>query len=223
MRLNSISGEINNFEKDQHTLQAEVVFDQTNAETLQSVLESMPPKVQLEWRPSGALAAALGPKLGLTGPKPEGAQGDSPGAMTVEWINQAYWDISRNLAWYRAEGEANKKKIDECKTLIEALEKQRLEYQAIFAKATTGKIRVARELARLEDNFKDLATKREFARVAGSLDLPPLQVISEGAEWPLPRFRRAILFGAVAGLLGFCAAACASVAYRTVLKPALEA
>jgi uncharacterized protein involved in exopolysaccharide biosynthesis len=221
-RLNAISAQITDFEKERHTLQAEVVFDQTNAETLQSVLESTPPKVQLEWRPSEALAAALGPKLGLTGPKPEGAQGDSPGALTVEWINQAYWDISRNLAWYRAEAEANKKKIDECKTLIEALEKQRLEYQALFAKATTGKIRVVRELARLEDNFKDLATKREFARVAGNLNLPALQVISEGAEWPLPRFRRAILFGAVAGLLGFLAGACASVAYRTVLKPTLK-
>jgi hypothetical protein len=73
----------------------------------------------------------------------------------------------------------------------------------------------------MEDAFHDIALKREFAQVAGGLDNPPIQVVSEGAEWPLPRFRRAIAFGGVAGVLGLLAAACASAAYRMVLKPVL--
>jgi hypothetical protein len=143
--------------------------------------------------------------------------------MSLEWVNTAYWDTKGQEALSVGDAEGKEKQRQEIERLIEELEKERLEVQAMYAKAVTGKLRVTRDLERVEEAFKDIATKREFANVASSLNHPAIQVISEGAEWPLPRFRRAIQFGSVSGVLGFVLGACLSVLYRMVVKPAFEA
>jgi capsular polysaccharide biosynthesis protein len=220
-RLNGISAQINKFRKERNTLEAEIMLGKGTAEALEKEMGHVPEKVSLNWKPSAALASILGAKLGLGGAK-EGASKESEEApMTVEVLNKSHWKIAEKLATKRSEVVGKEKKIEEIDRLVDALEKERLEVQADFAKATTGKVRVGREMIRLEEEFKDVATKCDFAHVASSLNHPVLQVISEGAEWPLPRFRRAILFGILSGALGFLVAACVSVTWRMFLKPAL--
>jgi hypothetical protein len=220
-RLNGISTQINKFRKERNTLEAQIMLGKGTAEALDKEMKNVPEKVSLDWKPSAALASILGAKLGLGGAK-EGAFKESEEApMTVEVLNESHWKIAGKLATKRSEVVGKEKKIEEIDRLVDALEKERLEVQAEFAIATTGRVRVGREMIRLEEEFKDVATKCDFAHVASSLNHPVLQVISEGAEWPLPRFRRAILFGILSGALGFLVAACASVTWRIFLKPAL--
>jgi hypothetical protein len=220
-RLNEISGQINAFRKERNTLEAEIILGKGTAEALEKEMARVPEKVSLNWKASAELASILGVKLGLGATK-EGASKESQDApVTVEVLNESHWKIAETLATKRSEVVGKEKKIEEIDRLVDALEKERLEVQAEFAKATTGKVRVGREMIRLEEEFRDIAMKCEFARVASSLNHPVLQVISEGAEWPLPRFRRAILFGVLSGVLGFLAAACGSATWRMFLKPAL--
>ncbi len=221
-RLQEISRQINEFKRQRHEAEAEVVFDKSTAEVLDSEKADVPETVVLNWKPSAALASILGAKVGIAAPK-EAASGQSDEApFTVEVLNQAHWDIVGKLATAKANAAAKEKKIQEFDRLVDSLEKDRLKAQADLAKATTGRVRVGRELLRLEEEFRDIALKQTFAHVASSLNHPVLQVISEGAEWPVPRFQRAVQFGIVSGILGFIAAACISVLWRIFVKPAFE-
>jgi hypothetical protein len=221
-RLNEISRQINDFKKQRHEAEAEVVFDKSTAEVLDAEKTNVPEKVVLNWKPSAALASVLGAKVGLVAPKEAASEQSGEAPFTVEVLNKAHWDIVGKLTTARANAAAKEKKIQEFDRLVDALEKERLKVQADFAKASTGKIRVGRELLRLEEEFRDIALKQTFAHVASSLNHPVLQVISEGAEWPVPRFQRAVQFGIVSGILGFIAAACISILWRIFVKPALE-
>ncbi len=217
MRLNDISAQINNFKRLGNEARAEIAFDNATAETLTAMnTTEVPDKIKLEWK----LPAPLGAMLGA---KPETQKdGKAEGvAMTGEVANTAHLKIVEMLAAAKANAAAKTKKIDEYERMIGVLEEDRLKVQAEFAKATTGKIRAARELLRLEEEFHDIAMKQEFAQVASNLDQPVMQVISEGTEWPVSRFGRAIQFGITSGIFGFIAAACLSVLLRLFVKPLL--
>jgi len=58
--------------------------------------------------------------------------------------------------------------------------------------------------------------------MASRLEHPMLSVLSKGAEWRMPRFRRAILFGAGAGVFGLGLAMGLSLALRLIVYPALK-
>ena len=220
-RLNQTSGLINAFKKERTSLESAVVFDQATVDALETEQAKAPEKLTLSWIPSTALATALGVKLGLSAPKEGGSEQPAEAPLSVEVLNAVHWEIVGKLAMTRTGVAAKSKQIKGIDSLIDSLEKERLEIQARYAKAITGKTRVGRRLIRLEEEFKDVATKCEFAMVASSLNHPVLQVISEGAEWPRRRFLWPILFGILSGVLGFLAAACASATWRIFLKPAL--
>jgi hypothetical protein len=152
-------------------------------------------------------------------PKAETGEQD---LLTVEHTNVMYWEIRGKLAATRAGLASTPAELQEVDRLIGELEKERLEVQAKHARALTEKGRIVRTLKRVEDTYSNIAGKHEFAQVAGQLKHPVLQVISKGTEWPLPRFRRLVLFGVVSAVLGFCAAMTCSVVMRMIVRPALE-
>lgn len=220
-RLNEISGLLNTFRKEHATLEAEIVLDKGTVESLEADKTNIPEKIKLEWNLPTPLAASIASKLGIGTSKDGAAKQSGDTAITSEVLNPTYWEVVGKITSTRAGFFSKEKKIADLDRLIDTLEKERLDLQAQFAKATTGKLRVGRELIRIEEEFHDIALKQKFAQVASSLNHPALQILSEGAEWPVPRFQKAIAFGMMAGLLGFAAAACFSVLWRLFLKPAL--
>jgi len=220
-RLNEIAGLLNTFRKEHATLEAEIVLDKGTVESLEADKANIPEKIKLEWNIPAPLAASLASKIGIAAPKDGDAKQSSGTSITDEVLNQTYWDVVGKITMTRAGFVSKEKKIADLDRLIDSLEKERLDLQAQFAKATTGKMRVGRELLRIEEEFRDIALKQKFAQVASSLNHPVLQILSEGAEWPVPRFQRAIAFGMMAGVLGLTAAACFSVLWRLFIKPTL--
>ena len=220
-RLNELGTLINLFKKERSTLEAEVIFDKATVESLETAKTDMPEKIKLEWNIPTSLLASVASKLGAGPSKDGAAKQPAETAISTETINQVYWDVQGKITMTRAGFVAKEKKIEEIQQLLDTLEKERLDVQAQYAKATTGKMRVGRELLRIEEEFRDIALKQKFAEVASSLNHPVLQVLSQGAEWPVPRFQRAIALGMMSGMFGFFAAACLSVVWRLFVKPAL--
>ena len=224
-RLNEIAGLMVSLQKERTKLKSEVAHDEAAVESFASALEQVKPKIELEWKLSPELLGTLGPKLGIgvgaQGGKDKSAEA-SPNILSVESVNAMYWDTKGHLVATRAEGVAKKKQLDELDSLIADLDTQRLDYQAQFATATTGRLRAERKLDRMDEAYTNIALKREYAQVAGRLNHPPLQIISQGTEWPQDRRMRAVMFAFPFSLLGFLAATCLSIIYRMAIKPALD-
>ncbi len=222
-RLNEIVTLINNFVKTKVTNTAEEVLYNATAEGLEREQAKMQETVSLGLNPSPKLASTFGVDASAKSAPSDKEDRTHSSVLSFDWINPAYWSIEARIAKERGNAAGREEQSKVFDALIQDLEKERTGIQKSYAQAITGKTRVGRDLIRLEEVYKDIATKRDFAHVASSLNHPELQLVSSGTEWPLPRFRRAILFGAMAGILGCLAAACLSVLYRMVLKPALEA
>jgi len=219
LRLKDIIGLITRLKEDRTTLSSQLVGEEASVAALTEDQAKMQPFLTLNWTLSDDMRRALESKLGVTSPNPE----DAPGSeLQLEQINTVYWDISGKIVGTRAGVVAKQATLAELDKLIGELEKERTEVQTQFARSTIEKMRVDRNLTRIENAFSNIALKKEFARVAGALNHPPVQIIGQGAEWPLPRFRRAILVGGMAGVLGVLAAMMMSISMRMVLKPLLK-
>jgi hypothetical protein len=218
-RLNDISAKINTFRRTQDDMNADIAFDNGTIEVLEAEKANIPEKIELDWKASNELISTLGSKFGVTLKKEEGAANSGEAPLKVEVLNQVYWNIVGQLASAKASAEAKRKKLAELKTLVDQLEEERLKVQVDFAKATTGKVRVGREMIRLEEEFRDIAKKQEFAHVASSMNHPVMQVISEGEEWPVTGNGRGLIVGVFLGMVGFFTSACCSVALRFLLLP----
>jgi capsular polysaccharide biosynthesis protein len=218
-RIDEIIMLINSFKKSRTELERGMIADRAMIESFNEAVALEKPTIELRWRPSKELVDSLGGKLGVNLPKAETGEQD---LLTVEHTNVMYWEIRGKLAATRAGLASKQAELQEVDRLIGELEKERLEVQAKHARALTEKGRIVRTLKRVEDTYSNIAGKHEFAQVAGQLKHPVLQVISKGTEWPLPRFRRLVLFGVVSAVLGFCAAMTCSVVMRMIVRPALE-
>jgi len=211
--------------------QADAAMEKARADALAQAQEGEAPTVPLRWTPSRQVAQALGAKVGLQQPSPEGATPsgqasqapEAPtGGLMLEWVNDAYSEIQTELALARSEAAGKEARLKQIDAEVEAFEKEFEELEARYARVKTEQSRVERNLQRVEQAHDDIALKGEFARVAQKLDNPQLHVISLGTEWDMPRFRKSILFGGVLGVNGFIAAAFLSVVYRVLLRPALK-
>jgi hypothetical protein len=65
----------------------------------------------------------------------------------------------------------------------------------------------------------DMASKARYAAMAAEFGREPLRLLTPGAEWRLPRFRRALLFGGIAGAWGLALGIALSLGARMILFP----
>lgn len=222
-RLNEIVNLITKLKSDRTEVRAELVHEQATVDSY--LAEDEKPIITLNWTPSPELAALAGAKLGVGVPG-SGITGKSTGAagsvLSTEHINNVYYEIRGKIAAGRAGVSGKEAQLEEIDSLIEALEEEREEVQAQFAKTDAESKRVTRRLEIVEEAYRNIALKYEFAQVAEKLGHPQLQIIARGTEWPKGRFRWPALVITLTGAFGFLAAAFASLAYGLVLKPLLE-
>lgn len=224
-RMGEIISLIVNFMQTKSEVETELIAERGSLEGYTKEIANELPTVPCKWEPSPELIEVLGNRLGLPMAKDgakEGAPADNS-LLSVDHLNMVYFETRAKMVAARAGVMQREAQISEIDRRIEALEKERVELQAQYARVTTEKMRIGRLLDRVEGAYSNLATKHEFANVAGKLDHPVLQVISKGTAWPLPRFRRAIMFGGISGMFGIFAAAAISVFLRMIIRPALEA
>ncbi|MBP8130825.1 MAG: hypothetical protein KA184_14700 [Candidatus Hydrogenedentes bacterium] len=205
----------------------EIMQEEARVASLQTALQQVESTIKLRWEPPQRLLQMLGGGLasGLVPVAPEaaGPEAAKPEALLMEQENPVYTRLATEVAISEATvagGEAKLKKLGELLKQIDE-ERVRLQQQSAATKLELEKIVRDSEIATAA--YKSAAEKLEFARIAQTLQQPELQLLSKGAEWPLPRFRRAILFGAFAAFVGLLGSAFLSVAYRLILRPFLEA
>ena len=221
-RLKEVIERINSLERSRTELETQMISKGASLRILNEELAAETDKLSLRWIPSAGVAAAFSKLAGVkTEPLPEGTDG-SPSLIEMERLNAVYWELRGQAAATHATVVAAETQLSELDRRVGELETERLELQAELAMKNTEQARVARNLERVEGAYTNLANKDAYARVAEMLDHPVLQVISQGTEWRLPRFRRAILFGGFAAMMACGTALFLSIAYRMVLKPALE-
>ncbi|HNR36786.1 MAG TPA: hypothetical protein PKO36_16540 [Candidatus Hydrogenedentes bacterium] len=220
LRLNDLVGLINRMKETRTRLQCELFAERASLQAFTESLSHFEPTIKLQVQPSKPLLDVFGGKWGLPMSKEDASKpSDSAPLLTMEHINTTFLDIQGKIAASNAGVAAKEAELKETLSVLDELESERLEIQAKYAQAVTGRERVERKLEIASTTFKNIKSKHEYAQVAGQIKHPVLQVISEGAEWPLPRFRRAILFGAAAFCAGLAFFAAFSVVRRMILQP----
>ena len=168
---------------------------------------------KLQFAPSDKLLTMLPGTAGLESP--------SDGTTTLldlEVINPIY-ELEVTAGAAAAGYEARRNKLE---TELEAFLEHMDALEGEVARVQRKDRELVREMKLLAKAYEDAALRAKFAEVASELAQPELQVLSYGAEWRLPRFRRALLLAAPAAIFGFLLAASVSVALRLVILPALE-
>lgn len=202
--------------KRMHDTETNLAANRAMAQAMKDSLSGEEATRKLKWQPSGKL-------LGLVDlPKGDAEDAETPTALNQEVINSVYNFMRERLAMADssvAEFEATLLQISKALETYDA-ELKTLQEQKAQLKRTEA--RLLREVGILESAYKDAALKDSYAIMASNLDQPALHVLSKGAEWRLPRFRRAILFGVSAGIFGFGMAAGLSLVLRLLIQPALK-
>jgi len=169
----------------------------------------------LNWHPSGKL-------IGLIDlPKGEDSA-DTPTALSQEVINPLYDFMKQRLAVAESSVAEFESRLLEIDLALAAYDTEMKTLQAQRAQVKITEARLQREVGIIESAYKDAAAKYNYAMMASNLDQPVLHLFSKGAEWRMPRFRRAILFGASASVFAFGIAIGFSLFMRVVLQPALK-
>jgi len=200
-------------------IEQDIIDAQSKARALQGTLDTQEPTLRLRWTPSGRLMDWAGGALQMD-------EGDSEGdgdLLTQEQVNPVYLSLVSQVAETEATIMGKQARLEKLDLLLAEFEAEMRELQAEDARLKREDHRLDRAAEIVEEAFRDAAVKATFARMASELDQPGIQLLSPGAEWRVPRFRRGILFAAAGGILGFAAAAALSASLRLVVAPAIEA
>jgi hypothetical protein len=168
---------------------------------------------QLNLNPSDAV-------LNFLSKQPEALTPETPSTnlLSLEVLNPLY-ELETVAAASAAGFKAQMEKINE-ELLAFAGEMKQM--QIDYARIEKLDRAYERELTILEKAYQDAALKTHYAEMAAKMKQPALQILSHGAQWRMPRFRRAIAFGCSAAMNAFILAMLASVLIRLVIRPALE-
>jgi len=218
-RANFLIGGINEIKDSQVRISHEINRERARLEILARALEDEEPVRRLRWIPSGRLANLVADVVapGETG---DPADGDM---LVREEVNPLYMSLHTEQVMGEANLRGQEAELEKLEETLADYEAELLELQALTAHVLRVEKRMTREVNVIEDAFMSAAAKLQFAEIAGRLQHPPVQVLSYGAEWRVPRFRRGILFGFAGGVVGVLLAGGASVATRRILEPALAA
>jgi len=213
-RRNMLVGVINEFEQKRADIEQSAMQQNARANALAADKETEQSAFKLKWTPSDRLLTAIEGRLGAS----IKAEDDTNGhALEVEHINDTYVRLSTESALARSHFAGYKAQMDRLDTDTTRLRNELDALQVRLSETETIEKRLLRDIAILETAYKDVAVKGEYTQIAQALKHPPVQLLSEGAEWEMPRFRRAILFGFAAGVLGLLCASCVSILARCLL------
>jgi hypothetical protein len=147
---------------------------------------------------------------------------ESPSALSQEVINPLYDYLRQQLAETQVRIGGTEVRLQRLSEDLKNFENQINTLQAKRAHIRHMESQLQREVDLYKTQYQDAAIKNSYAVMASHLDHPMLSVLSKGAEWRMPRFRRAILFGVGAGVFGFGIAIGLSLALRLIVRPALK-
>lgn len=225
-RLTTVVASIAELEKSRTTLLKSITENKARVESLHIVLEDEAPKITVDWRPSSSILMILAGSLGINKDlsKPEGERPETgPPLLQIEHINDNYMTLRENLAMARVGLAAGKAGLDDLDSLLALRGKELLDYQDELTAAVIEDARLKTIVDTYTGAYSNVLGKMEFAQIAKKLtETPQVRVLSEGAEWRMPRFRQAILLGFGAGVCGFILAACYSIFIRLVFAPVLR-
>lgn len=210
--LNTLIGLITNYKDSLAQTQQEIADTTARVAALQTSLQQQLPALPLRWTPPAGLLAALG----FTAAAPP-ANGGPQDALVVEQSNPIYITLTEESSKAQADLVGDESRLLKIQELLTQFDQDRFALQAQLADMKTEKERLSRESEIATEAYKVAASRLEFAQMAKSLNQPELQILALGAEWPMPRFRRAILFGVFLAMMGIICSAAASVFCRVVL------
>lgn len=219
-RLRALTKLIN----DTLALRAETVEGQARElakfESLAAEQTKETPKLQLRWTPSGRLADALGGLLGQSSAAAPG--GTQPGMLELEQSNPVYEEVRKEAVLAQSEAAGYGAELSEIDRQLTIFEEELQTLQEAAARIARKDRELERETEVLEEAYLSASIKQTYAEVASGLQRKELHVLSEGAEWRMPRFRRAITFGFTAGIWGLLVGCAVSILLRQIIRPALE-
>lgn len=217
-QLSMIVGLITAYEDELYKTQQEVLHEQARLEAMQAALADQEPTRTLAWTPSGRLLDLLGGQLGAA---PE-ADGATPGALVMEEQNPVYNQVLTEAAIVRATVSGQEARAAKIEELLGAFNRDREAMQSRQAALKMEETRLLRELETMEDAYKNVALKLEYARLASELGQPELQVLSLGGQWPASRLGQTLALGMAGFLGGLALGAVLSLFGRIILVPALR-
>lgn len=219
-RANFLIGGINEIKDSIVRINHEVNREQARLEVLAKALESEEPVRQLKWIPSGRLAALV---TDAVAPGANSAETGEANMLVREEVNPVYLELRQEQVVGEANlrgQEAERAKLEE--TMAE-YEQELIELQALTAHVLRVEKRMTRDVNIAEESYKTSAVQLQYAEIAERFQQPPLQILSQGAEWNVPRFRRGAMFGIAAGIVGGIFGVAASIVLRRVVEPAMAA
>jgi hypothetical protein len=217
-QLSMIVGLITAYEDELYKTQQEVMHEQARLEAMQAALADQEPTRTLAWTPSGRLLDLLGGQLGAA---PE-AGGATPGVLVMEEQNPVYNQVLTEAAIVRATVSGQEARAAKIEELLESFNAQREAMQARQARLQVEETRLKRELETMEETYKNVSQKLEYARLASELGQPELQVLSLGGEWPISRLAKTLALGMAGFLGGLALGAVLSLFGRMFLLPAMR-
>lgn len=223
-RADFLIGGINEIKDTIVRINHEITRERARLEILAEALAIEEPVRQLKWIPSGRLAALVTDAVAPNARSDAGGEASGEANMLVrEEVNPVYLGLRQE----QVVGEANLRgqevellKLEE--TLAEY--EQELEgLQALTAQLLRVEKRMTRDVNIFEAAYTTAAGQLQYAQIAERFQQPPLQILSRGAEWNVPRFRRGASFGLTGAMVGAIFGVAASIVLRRVVEPAMAA
>lgn len=224
-RIDTVIASISALEQSKTDVMQNIVRAKAEAESTQLALNGENQKLNLKWKSPNKTLKQLASTVGL---KPqvsdEKAEPNTDGLLDIEQLNENYITLRGDLANAQIAFASEQANYDELDKLIA---QRRVELDDLQGKMVLAKIQDAflkDKVTVSGDAYMNMLGRAEFSGIALELaKVPHLQLFSQGAEWQVPRFRGAIMFGFVMGALGCAAAALISCLFRLVVKPMLDA
>ncbi|MBI2425475.1 MAG: hypothetical protein HYV27_21800 [Candidatus Hydrogenedentes bacterium] len=223
-RLTALVALVSDYVKEKAMVEQNLQEAKAKHLSMSTVQAGEEPILGLGWTPAAELANMVlpaGKKL-AEAKAPEGTEAVTPPLLVQDTLNPLYDLASKESAIAEAGQlgfEARGKEID---VSVERFMTEMKQLQIDRAETQRKQQELMLEVTIATEAYTNASTKTEYALMAQELDATELQVLSPGAEWRMPRFRRALLFAGLAGAVAFSAAVLTSVFMRRFIFPALE-
>lgn len=213
-RITGLIATINDLEQSRNALMQNVVNAQARVLSTEEALKQEEQRLSVKWTAPDDTLKQLSGVLGINSQ----ALGDEASVNTLvemEQLNSVYLELKSKLAAAQVMLASEKAELDNVETLVVARTKELNELQEKNVEAARQDSILSYEASISGNTYSSMLARAEQARVALSLaKIPHLQVFGQGAEWPFSPYRKPVVFGIVAGMLGLIGAALVSCLHQ---------